>query len=140
MAQFSSATLRKALGELEADGNGGQPALRPEQVERITALSKETDPEVKARKTVELGEELVREAHAASAKLEGLLKDFGIDPAQASAFLSGGKLSDDARTEAGQARAAYEAQVQGEIEQAARAVQQQGRGAKAPRPGGRMRV
>jgi hypothetical protein len=82
--------------------------VTPEQVEKIRSLDQETDPVVKARKTVEMVESMLREYDEGTARLKELLQEAGLEEGAAEKFLEGDRVSQDARRDI---RAAVDRQV-----------------------------
>jgi len=70
--QIGDRNVDKLLERLESDSNARLSAglLTPEQVERLTAISRETDPHAKAALVTRLTEQLVSELDDANARLD----------------------------------------------------------------------
>jgi hypothetical protein len=86
----------------------GEPVITPEQVERIRSIDKETDPVVKARKTMEMVDSLIKEYDEGTTRLKDLLKEAGLEEGAAARFLEGDRMGEDAKRDL---RAAVERQV-----------------------------
>lgn len=137
MAQIANSEVKKALGSFDqVAGNGDTgPLLRPEQVDRILALRNESDPEVKGAKTQALIGELLREAEESGRRLAELQRQLGLEDGQARRFLSGERLSPEARQELAGALDGFARSALSEAEQEARRALSQGKGARPPRAG-----
>jgi hypothetical protein len=137
MAQIADSEVKKALGNFEqvaGDGVAG-PLLRPEQVDRILALRNESDPEVKGAKTQALIQDLLREAEESGRRVQELQRQLGLEEGQAHRFLTGERLSPEARQELSGALDGFARTALSEAEQEARRALNQSKGAKPPRPG-----
>lgn len=138
MAQIADSDMKKALAELGGLDGGSKPTLRPEQVERITAIAKEGDPEVKAQKTAAMMDELLSQAEEGSRRLAALQAQLGLAPDQAAKFLGGERLSGDAKRSASEATSGFVDEVLAEAERTGKQALGQGK-ARASRPG-RLRI
>jgi hypothetical protein len=92
--RISDNDVDRALKEWQGDGRA---QLRPEQVQRIAALSQEKDPEVRAAKTVALTEEIIREVEVSLRRGDEYIKSLGIEEGGTKRFMAGDRLSDDAK-------------------------------------------
>jgi histone H3/H4 len=110
MAQLPEEEVKKGLEVLEqaAGAASGEPVITREQLERIRSIDKETDPVVKAQKTTEMMDSLLKEFEEGTVRLKELLKEAGLDEGAAVRFLEGDRVSQDARRDM---KAAVERQV-----------------------------
>lgn len=88
MTQFANDDVQMAMQHLQ-DAEQHTPLIHPDQMARITSLNTETDPEVKAAKTVALMDELLQEAAASERKLADLQQQIGLQPGDSERFLAG---------------------------------------------------
>lgn len=95
--QIADRQVDRALERLESDTKALLSAglLTPEQVERLTAVGRETDPHAKVAMVGQLSQQLLDELDGARAKLAELKQQLGV--ADGAGILDGGRLSADAR-------------------------------------------
>jgi hypothetical protein len=135
MAQVSEQAVKQALSQLGEAGDG-QPLLRPEQVDAITAIGRESDPAKKAQMATTIMSRLLEEAAASQRKLEQLCSQNGIKGENVKSFLGGERVAGDARREVDAATGQFESEITRELD--SQAQQAIGGGARAsggmPRP------
>ena len=124
MQQFSENDLNKALGELDRfeHAMGTDPMLRPDEITRITDLNKETDPEVKAEKTLALMDELMAWARKGQQEM---------DQQEINRFLGGDHFDARSKQLLQDALAGYKSKILAEVEARAKL-------AVAPKPSRRV--
>lgn len=127
MAQIADKDVASALSGLSEVNASSGPLLRPEQVDRITSLAKEADPEVKAQKTMSLMDELQKEAEASSKRFDELCARLGLEKGQAKRFLQGERLAGGGKETAKGAVDGFVNEAMHEIEQAAKLALGQGK-------------
>ena len=113
MQQFSETDLNKALGELDQfeQAMGTDPMLRPDEITRITDLNKETDPEIKAEKTLALMDELMARARKGQQNM---------DQQEFSRFLGGDHFDARSKQFLQDALADYKSKILAEVEAGAK--------------------
>lgn len=134
MAQLTEQDVRRLVAAAEK-AERERPAIRPEDVERITAITSETDPVLRARKMDAWIAETKAQIEANSRELEALSRG------KAGQRDGGAKLSPAAEAELRRSVEGYADRVADAVQQEARAAagQQQARPGRPPRPG-RLRV
>jgi hypothetical protein len=97
--QIPDRNVDKALEGLESDSNALLSAglLTPEQVERFTAIGRETDPHAKVALVTQLSEQLLSELADTQARMEQLRSQMGLGE-------GGGLLESDRLSPAARAR------------------------------------
>ena len=143
MAQISKNEVDGALGQLKEldSASSSEPVISPEQIERIKSINNETDPEVKATKTTEQIEALLKEYEQSQQQLESVLQQSGMDTEMVSRFLSGESFDADSQKALSAGQEEFEAAIMGEINAAAQqAGGSEGHGSKRANQAGRMRV
>ena len=142
MPQSTEQDVRRvlaALAKVEGDGQAG-PAVRPEDVERVRAITDEPDMALRARKMDAWLAEVRAQLEANARGLEALRREAGVEPMRGS-----DRLSPAAKAELERALEGYGARIVDEVAREARAVgggqaaRQGGGGGRPPRPG-RIRV
>ena len=95
--QIADRNVDKLLERLESDSNALLSAglLTPEQVERFTAIGRETDPHAKVALVTQLSEQLLSELADAQARLDQLRSQVG--PGEGGRLLESDRLSPAAR-------------------------------------------
>ena len=95
--QIADRDVDKFLERLESNSNDLLSAglLTPEQVERFTAIGRETDPHAKVALVTKLSEQLLSELAEAQAKMDQLESQVG--PGEGGRLLEGDRLSPAAR-------------------------------------------
>ena len=95
--QIADRDVDKVTERLESDSNALLSAglLTPEQVERFTAIGRETDPHAKVALVTQLSEQLLSELADAEARLDQLRSQMG--PGEGGRLLEGDRLSPGAR-------------------------------------------
>ena len=137
MAQSTEQDVRRvvaALAKVEGDGQAG-PAVRPEDIERVRAITDEPDANLRARKMDAWLAEVRGQLEANARGLEALRREAGVEPMRGSERLSPG-----AKAELERALEGYTAKIVDEVRREAKAMGgQQARQGRPPRPG-RIRV
>jgi hypothetical protein len=95
--QIADRNVDKALEGLESDSNALLSAglLTPEQVERFTAIGRETDPHAKVALVAQLSEQLLSELADAEARMDQLRSQTGLG--EEGGLLGSDRLSPEAR-------------------------------------------
>ena len=95
--QISDRIVDKVIKGLESDSNALLSAghLTPEQVERLTAISRETDPHAKVALVTQLSEQLLSELADTQARMDQLRSQMGLG--EEGGLLESDRLSPGAR-------------------------------------------
>lgn len=122
MDQIKDSDIKNAMSALnqEAREVHSGSLLTAEQVERITAISKETDAEAKASQTSAMIEKLLQENEQSEQKLHSLQSQLGISSEDTGRFLGGERFSSSSQRELQNTLADFEQQTRREVEDAAK--------------------
>jgi len=95
--QIADRNVDKLMGRLESDSNALLSAglLTPEQVERFTAIGRETDPHAKVALVTQLSEQLLSELADTQARMDQLRSQMGLG--EEGGLLESDRLSPGAR-------------------------------------------
>src|SRR5262249_9517908 len=95
--QIADRNVDKLMGRLESDSNALLSAglLTPEQVERFTAISRETDPHAKVELVTKLSEQLLSDLADAQERMGQLRSQTGLG--DEGGLMESDRLSPDAR-------------------------------------------
>ena len=95
--QIADRDVDKVMEGLESDSSALLSAghLTPEQVERLTAISRETDPRAKVALVTQLSEQLLSELADTQARMDQLRSQMGLD--EEGGLLESDRLSPGAR-------------------------------------------
>jgi hypothetical protein len=95
--QIADRIVDKVMQGLESDSSALLSAghLTPEQVERLTAISRETDPHAKVALVTQLSEQLLSELADTQARMDQLRSQMGLD--EEGGLLESDRLSPGAR-------------------------------------------